>query len=292
MAKNKLRNILKRLEKTTRTFYYKNVDSLRLDLRTIDIKECQKAMEKIVEELCIIILDKQDYLTLLTLNDSKNHSDFEEWRMELQHDFLTMDDFVREIEKSESDRKAYFEIGRLYGTMQLSSRICYEKKKDSQAYEDGITFCGIRHFDEIVSLLDRHKQMTQTELCLELDMNPSALSECLKKILMTKMVVCRRSGKYKVYSLSDDGFRYAKLRHPETQYENKVESLISENVYNSFSLDSHRNGDDHSYEFIDSKEIKDIDFLYDYSDSEDKDSKLEIANDYDVQLRRKEQAYA
>jgi len=190
--------------------------------------------EKKSRELSKLLKDIQDQIVILTI---KNNCEYDELSKSLQHNFFTLDDFkVKEIDVSD-DRKMIFEIGRLYGTMELSSRICYEKKQDSQVYEAGLSVCGIKHFDEIVSMLDKRKQLTQTDLCSILKMKSSALSECMKKILATEMVVGRRSGKYKVYSLSDDGLRYARVLRLEKQRENKkLSNLIREQFNNCISF--------------------------------------------------------
>ncbi len=46
------------------------------------------------------------------------------------------------------------------------------------------------------------------------------------------MIVSRRSGKYKVYALSDDGLRYARIRRREKKHENEMSSAINEEYKN------------------------------------------------------------
>ena len=177
-----------------------------------------------------MIKDAWDQIIVLTI---RNDSDTYELRKTLQHNFLTLDDFKEKVIANDEERSMLFEAGRLYGTMELSSRICYEKEKDSQIYETGLSICGIKHFDEIIRLLDSRKELTQSEMCLILKMKPSALSECLKRILATDMIASRRSGKYKVYSLSDDGLRYARMLSREKQRENKKWISIIKEQFNN-----------------------------------------------------------
>ena len=193
-----------------------------------------------------LIQDEQDYITALTVSDS--HLD--ELSEELRYNIPLIDSWKTKCVANDDWRRIIFEIGRLYGTMQLSSRICYEKKKDNQVYETALSICGIRHFEEIISLLYNQRELTQTELCKDLQMKPSALSECIKKILDTNMIVCRRSGKYKVYTLTDDGLRFAKMRQQELNHEKKISSEIGTQYYNAIPSDNAGNED--------SKEIKNV----------------------------------
>jgi len=182
-----------------------------------------------VNAFFVVLQDKQDYITALTTSNS--HLD--ELSKELRYSIPPLERLIKKYIETDNLRKTVFEIGRLYGTMQLSSRICYEKKKDNQVYSTALSICGIKHFEEIVSLLYKQKELTQTELCEDLQMKPSALSECIKKILDTNMIVSRRSGKFKVYSLSDDGLRFARLRLQELDHEKKISSVIESQYYNT-----------------------------------------------------------
>ncbi len=201
-------------------------DTARIFLDEI-IKMDYKSISKCYER----ILDHQNYIIMLTTSDS----DCDELTEVLKYSFSIIDDLVNKYIDCTDEKKAIFDIGRLYGTMQLSSRICYEKKKDHQVYETALSVCGIKHFDDIISLLYSRKELTQTELCEVLDMKPSALSECMKKIINTNMVVSRRSGKYKVYALSDDGLRFAKMRLKEKNHEKELTSANNEQYQNSIS---------------------------------------------------------
>lgn len=107
-----------------------NPDILKFLLSESANANCIVDTDKIIESLQEI-QNKTDYLTFLAVNESKDSEYFEEFRTVLQHDFLTFDIFLKQLETLNNDKKAYFELGKLYGTLQLCSRICYDKIKST-----------------------------------------------------------------------------------------------------------------------------------------------------------------
>lgn len=170
------------------------------------------------------IQNQQDYLVMLTASDS----DFDELSEVLKFSFPIIDDIINYCIDSDDAKKAIFDIGRLYGSLQLSSRICYEKKKDYQVYETALSVCGIKHFDEIITLLDSQEELTETEICKELELGKSEFIEGIEKLIDENMVVSRRSGKSTAYALSDDGLRFARLRSIEKEHEKEFSSSLNE----------------------------------------------------------------
>ena len=177
------------------------------------------------------IQDQQNYIAMLSESDT----DYDELTDVLEFSFPIIEDILDKYIDCNDTRKAIFDIGRLYGTMQLSSRICYEKKKDNQVYEAALSVCGTNRFDDIVSLLNKREELTQSELCEELNMAPSELCESIKQLINTDMVVSRRSGKFKAYALSDDGLRFAELRSIEKEHEKEFSSAINDQYQEEMS---------------------------------------------------------
>lgn len=69
-----------------------------------------------------------------------------------------------------------------------------------------------RYSDKIVELLFEKDVMNHNELAKELQVTTTNLSNIMKRIRDSKADVLRteRSGKYKIYYLTDNGIRYAK----------------------------------------------------------------------------------
>lgn len=246
-------------------------------------KEYHKALSrKEVNTFIVFMQDEQDYISALTASNSH----LEELSKELRYNMPIINRWKDMFVENDDAHKIFFEIGRLYGTMQLSSRICYEKKKDNQVYDTALSICGIKHFEEIVSLLYKQKELTQTELCRYLQMKPSALSECMKKILDTNMIVCRRSGKYKVYSLSDDGLRFTRLRLQELDHEKRISSEIESQFYNAIPAGNVANGDQIAAKITLPNKSKCLWSDIDYYETVQKDDKFEDEDFYNIIIER------
>lgn len=104
-----------------------------------------------------------------------------------------------------------FKIGKLMGAVESYGKIIYEKEQDrlvvDRLYEEGHT---VKYLDDIVKLLESHGGLTHAELCEHLSLKTSTLSEAMKKVLATGIVDFRSAGKYKIYSLTEEGIRYGK----------------------------------------------------------------------------------
>lgn len=104
-----------------------------------------------------------------------------------------------------------FKIGKLMGAVESYGKIIYEKEQDrlvvDRLYEEGHT---VKYLDDIVKLLESHGGLTHAELCEHLSLKTSTLSEAIKKVLATGIVDFRSAGKYKIYSLTEEGIRYGK----------------------------------------------------------------------------------
>lgn len=106
---------------------------------------------------------------------------------------------------------AVFRIGTLLGTVESFERLLHRSVQDESAYRTiGAHFSTIKHLDDIVYLLEMRGEQTHSEICNELRLKDSTLSEIMKKVYPTGLIVSVRSGKYKLYSLTDFGHSYGR----------------------------------------------------------------------------------
>lgn len=133
--------------------------------------------------------------------------------------------YFENFTQSDVQQCSAFKLGKLLGAIESYGKIIYEKKLDrlvvDRLYEDGRT---IKYLDDIVKLLESHGGLTHAELCKYLSLKTSTLSEAIKKVLATGIVDFRCAGKYKIYSLTDDGIRYG--RYIRNQKRDMVSGLI------------------------------------------------------------------
>lgn len=133
-----------------------------------------------------------------------------------------------------------YEMGVLTGVVRAWSRIRTEERQvENVSRRNQGANLRIKHLGEIIDLLDEFSYLSHNELSKKLRMKASALTACMKNVLETQLVMCRRSGKYKVYSLTDYGFQYKKSlgKHPEL-IQNKESILESiEQSINAMSRD-------------------------------------------------------
>lgn len=176
-----------------------------------------------IETLSDYMQDNLDYITTLSLGET----DYEELSKTLQYGFMMLDDFKEKSINNDLEQ-LFFEMGCLYGLMQLSSHICYEKKKDYRISESAVSFSRIKHFDDIISSLEDGQELSHAQLGERLNLNASTLTECMKKVMRTNMIQKRRSGKYILYSLSDNGLRYARIHRQESnQYRRSLMHMVN-----------------------------------------------------------------
>lgn len=106
---------------------------------------------------------------------------------------------------------ALFRLGALAGTLEVCDRFSYEESQEHRAetlYKEQVS--SIKHLDEIILALELHGIMSHSELCEYLDLKESTLSEVMKKVNLTNLVVSSKHGKYKLYRLTDAGRRLGK----------------------------------------------------------------------------------
>lgn len=113
--------------------------------------------------------------------------------------------------KSQSiQNQMIYELGFLKGTVSsLSHAIYCEQKKEEAAADYRSRLQYISHLADIVKVLEKEGSLSHSDLAQKLMMKQPTLSEAMKKILMENVITTTTSGKYKVYSLTDQGRHYA-----------------------------------------------------------------------------------
>lgn len=130
---------------------------------------------------------------------------------------------------SEKSKYVLFKLGVLSGSIDVLNQMIYEKTQQSKTvngFKDSIK-C-IKHLQNIISLLDLYGSLTHSEVSEKLKVNPPTLTEIMKKILPTALIEVTALGKYKLYSLTDEGRRLA-LYIREVKTENdQLEALFDQ----------------------------------------------------------------
>ena len=109
-------------------------------------------------------------------------------------------------------------VGKLMGYIELLNRISFAEEQN-QIVRQSAQYCGTKHLDDVIFALETRGSMSQSELAEKLEMQASTLSESLKKIRKTGFVQVMPYGKYKMYSLTDEGIRYGALRRKKKKPE-------------------------------------------------------------------------
>ncbi len=125
--------------------------------------------------------------------------------------------------------KAIFAIGQLKGVIRACAHLDYERKTDDRIWRDTKQlYSSIKHLDRIIEQIDKQNGVSHAILAEELGMKPSTLTECMKRMSETNLIRDKRSGKYKIYVLSDDGKRYAmELKQKQKSIEVNGDRLLS-----------------------------------------------------------------
>lgn len=107
---------------------------------------------------------------------------------------------------------ALVRCGAWIGTLEAIERSVYEDSMDMWLQKRMVKkISSIKHLPEILHLLEVKGVMIHGELAEKLDLNhPSTLTEIMKKIADLELITIQKSGKYKLYCLTDAGIRYAK----------------------------------------------------------------------------------
>lgn len=138
---------------------------------------------------------------------------------------------------------ALVRCGAWIGTMETIERSVHEESMDLWIQKRiAKKISAIKHLSEILYLLEVRGVMTHSELVEELKLNHSStLTEIMKKIADLELIVITKSGKYKLYSLTDVGIRYAKQIRAGEDEKTILGKVIEEYRLrmNETELDSH-----------------------------------------------------
>jgi len=130
-------------------------------------------------------------------------------RQELKYGSALLTYIERFLKRLDASRYAALRLGAWLGTVESLERFQYEQNQAEWA-EERFAKAYVKHLPEVVKTLETHGVMSHTELSELLDMKVSTLTEAMKKIVDTGAVQAASVGKYKLYSLSDEGLRYGK----------------------------------------------------------------------------------
>lgn len=140
----------------------------------------------------------------------------EELGKSVSYGMVMLSYFERSLHK-DAEEGALFWAGKLAGCMEALDKLQFASDQMQIAIER-VKLYGTKHLDEIALALETHGTMSQTELGEVLGLQASTLSETLKKVRKTQLVQASPYGKYKVYSLTEEGVRYsAELRRKNKQ---------------------------------------------------------------------------
>ena len=133
--------------------------------------------------------------------------------------------------------QALLAAGKLMGCIETLEKIQYENEQNRAAFAQ-TRLLGTKHLDRIVQILEEHGPLSQTQMCDMLNLQASTMSEALKKVRMTNLVQSSPYGKYKLYSLTEEGVRYSEALRRKTLYapSNKPSTLNVEAAIKTLQL--------------------------------------------------------
>lgn len=125
---------------------------------------------------------------------------------------------------------ALVRCGAWIGTLETLEKSIYEESMDLWAQRRlQKSISSIKHVPEIVGLLEVKGVMTHGEILEELHLNhASTLTEIMKKTADLELIEVRKAGKYKLYSLTDTGVRYAKQLRTGGDRQTLLKDIIRE----------------------------------------------------------------
>lgn len=116
--------------------------------------------------------------------------------------------YFESVLQDERQLYAVFRTGALLGTIEGFEHIIHEKEQGEWIYKEfKEEISSIKHLEEVILILQLYGVLNHSEMCKQLDLKDSTLTEIMKKIEPTKLVQSERAGKYKLYTLTDAGRR-------------------------------------------------------------------------------------
>ena len=176
--------------------------------------------KKDYEGLAEYAQSNQANLDYLWLNEKKDVYTF------LKYAMLRLTSFKKFIEQS-PELFSVFRIGEFFGAVESYEGIAYKQQKDNLAYRYVCQFGHTtKYFNSIVKLLETNGPMTHTDISEKLGLIPSTLSEAMKRIVLSGAVYTEKSGKYKLYHLTDLGIQYGQALRRKERVINSNEELL------------------------------------------------------------------
>lgn len=179
-------------------------------------------------------LEKQEYTTLIQYASDNKEYVINEWYNSdnsslsqiLRYGNSQLNYFEHHLPTA-SKEDAIFQLGTLMGVIKTFKDFLHEKQQENltaQIYQKQVL--SVKHLKDIILLLEAHGIMSHSEICKNLDLKESTLSEIMKKAASTNLIISSKAGKYKLYRLSDNG-RYLsrQLRAKTTVSTNRDELL-------------------------------------------------------------------
>ena len=179
-------------------------------------------------------LEKQEYTTLIQYASDNKEYVINEWYNSdnsslsqiLRYGNSQLNYFEHHLPTA-SKEDAIFQLGTLMGVIKTFKDFLHEKQQENltaQIYQKKVL--SVKHLKYIILLLEAHGIMSHSEICKNLDLKESTLSEIMKKAASTNLIISSKAGKYKLYRLSDNG-RYLsrQLRAKTTVSTNRDELL-------------------------------------------------------------------
>ena len=211
-------------------------------------------------------LEKHEYVTLTQYaSDNKEHimdvwynSDSSSFAQTVRYGNSQLKHFEHYLQKTSKDN-AVFQLGSLMGVIQTLKEFFHAKEEENlnaQIYQKQIS--STKHLKDIILLLEAHGIMTHSEICQNLGLKESTLSEIMKKSASTNLILSTKAGKYKLYRLSDNGrhlSRQLRTSSPDTPDKETLLRLLSYYLKISQSKDS--SFEDKVKELLESHDIED-----------------------------------
>lgn len=158
-------------------------------------------------------LEKQEYTTLIQYASDNKEYVINEWYNSdnsslsqiLRYGNSQLNYFEHHLPTA-SKEDAIFQLGTLMGIIKTLKDFLHEKQQENltaQIYQKQVL--SVKHLKDIILLLEAHGIMSHSEICKNLDLKESTLSEIMKKAASTNLIISSKAGKYKLYRLSDNG---------------------------------------------------------------------------------------
>lgn len=127
---------------------------------------------------------------------------------------------------------AIFWLGALMGTIRSFEHLSFEETQNQwidRTFRKEVS--SIKNLDRVILSLEIHGVMSHSEICQNLNIKESTLSEMMKKINYTQLITFTKSGKYKFYTLTDTGRQLGKELRKRHQRELREEELLEQLKY-------------------------------------------------------------